>query len=167
MLPFLRRFATTAAILHLLVVALADSTLRKMFTSSEAFGLLPFPQQECSAGDSLHGAVASSSPCKIKDCFCADPQFISDATERCTINLHEFNGLEKYKNMYTAETYNGIMSFFANECGTFKVQTKVLRAALYCLWCQMTDNTRHSRSRLKRSNTLPCKRLVLEVHSRL
>ncbi|KAL2125723.1 hypothetical protein VTJ04DRAFT_2088 [Mycothermus thermophilus] len=58
------------------------------------------------------------STCKDKVCFCADPQWISDETDRCMLALGTIDG------MYSADTYNGIMAFFANECGTFQAQFK-------------------------------------------
>ncbi|KAK4183278.1 hypothetical protein QBC35DRAFT_456441 [Podospora australis] len=46
---------------------------------------------------------------------------MSDHTEECMLR----NGASIfYDGMHSVDTYNGIMGFFANECGTFKPQFK-------------------------------------------
>jgi len=134
MAPSPIHIATTLVLLLLLIVpvVLADIFVRNIFIAASDYKTLTIQQQICAAEDALR-SVTVESPCKDKECFCADPQSMSDATDWCTITLHEFNGVRKYYGMHTAETYNGIMSFFASECGTFEVKFKVGTYGSYCV----------------------------------
>lgn len=98
----------------------AGTELQLIFKSSPAFTALNDNQRRCSASD-VHSASRASN-CRDKNCFCASPQTMSDDTDDCMLTL---GGTYNVKDIYTADTYNGVMTFFANECGTFEVQLKV------------------------------------------
>jgi hypothetical protein len=98
--------------------ALGRSEMCTIFKSAEAYNRLTNNQKSCAAG--TISSVGWMSTCKDKVCFSADPQWISDETDRCMLALGTIDG------MYSADTYNGIMAFFANECGTFQAQFKVI-----------------------------------------
>jgi len=98
----------------------ARSTLQVIFKNADAFQNLNEDQQKC--GATSYDAAPYESQCEKKECFCANPQFMSDKTDECLIY---YEGFTSQKGIYNIDVYNGIMTFFANECGTFEVQSKV------------------------------------------
>ena len=100
-----------------IATVIARSEMTVIFKNTEGFKSLNENQQQC--GITTVSSVCWMSTCKDKDCFRADPQFMSDTADECLVALGSMDG------MYSVDTYNGIMAFFGNECGTFQVQFKV------------------------------------------
>ncbi|KAK3303859.1 uncharacterized protein B0T15DRAFT_286211 [Chaetomium strumarium] len=96
---------------------LASSEMGVIFSNTEGYKQLNSNQRLCAVADVRSPCYLSR--CSNKNCFCASPQFMSDETDSCMIALDPFND-----GMYSVDTYNGIMAFFGNECGTFNVQFK-------------------------------------------
>jgi hypothetical protein len=88
---------------------LAPNGLGTVFKSSEDYDSLSTPQQQCVTG---LFAPPFDSPCSDKDCFCKDPQFISDHLEDC-LQLQD----RSTDGAFSAGNYNVIMGFYGNECG--------------------------------------------------
>ncbi|KAK3304688.1 uncharacterized protein B0T15DRAFT_537301 [Chaetomium strumarium] len=107
----------TLSILLCLGKVFARSELGVIFGHTEGYNQLNSNQRSC--GVSSVYSPCYGSPCRDKSCFCANPQFISDETDKCMIH-YDF----MYDGMYSVDTYNGIMAFFGKECGTFEVQFK-------------------------------------------
>ena len=118
-------FASSAAgftlVLSWVLVVSANSQLRPIFKAAEAYGSLTPDQRDCGVDDTY--SPVYKSPCKDKQCFCADPQYMSDTVDSCLIFYSDF--LVPKPEIFSAENYNSIMMFFGNECGSFNVQTKV------------------------------------------
>jgi hypothetical protein len=112
----------------------AGTELQVIFKTSPAYAGLNDHQRRCSVSD-VHSA-SRASRCDDRECFCASPQTMSDDTDDCMITLE---GTYNVKGIYSADTYNGVMTFFANECGTFEVQLKVLSPKAAARRGTMTD----------------------------
>jgi len=113
----LLRWSTVIALLQCVLMATA-SDVQVMMQASDEYKKLTANQKQCAAGNIL--SVCRDTKCKDKDCFCADPQFMSDYTDTCMLYFGDTN-----PTIYSIDTYNGIMVFFANECKTFTPQLKV------------------------------------------
>ena len=110
--------------------------------ATEAYKHLNANQQQCVAGNIL--SVSRTTNCDDKNCLCANPQEISDLTDRCMVYFGDWTN--QFKGIYSIDTYNGVMTFFANECGgTFEPQFKVslrnrpfvVGVCVLLTWCMM------------------------------
>ncbi|KAM7182638.1 hypothetical protein V8F33_014151, partial [Rhypophila sp. PSN 637] len=106
----------------LITATSADSKLRPIFRAAEAYKGLNSDQVKCAVEDTY--SPVWKSPCRERDCFCANPQYISMEVDAGLAFHSDF--LVPKPEVYSAENYNAIMMFFGNECGTFKVQTKAV-----------------------------------------
>lgn len=100
----------------------ASTKLQVILKTSPAYAGLNDFQKSCGVSDAH--AAGRASRCDNMACFCASPQTMSDDTDQCMLTNE---GVYNVKGIYSADTYNGVMTFFANECGTFEVQLKVRR----------------------------------------
>ncbi|KAK1831304.1 hypothetical protein QBC39DRAFT_351596 [Podospora conica] len=98
----------------------ANRKLVTILKTSPAYSGLTDYQRFC--GVDNNWSVAYTSECENMQCLCTSPQTMSMAADECMLTMEGWNG--KYVGLYSADVYNGIMTFFANECGTFEVQLK-------------------------------------------
>lgn len=111
-----------ASLLWTVGLVSASTKLQVILKTSPAYAGLNDFQKSCGVSDAH--AAARESRCDDMACFCASPQTMSDDTDQCMLTKE---GVYNVKGIYSADTYNGVMTFFANECGTFEVQLKVCR----------------------------------------
>jgi len=108
------RFSISSAIIAVLAfIAAASRDLIVIFKSSDAYPSLSAIGQYCVSGP-YSAPQNIDVNCDEKECFCADPQKVSDLTDECLLFRDEFN----------VDKYNELMAFFGNECG-FQPQFKV------------------------------------------
>ncbi|KAL2268272.1 hypothetical protein VTJ83DRAFT_3118 [Remersonia thermophila] len=89
--------------------------------NTQGFSRLSMYERFCAGSVDPTWGVCARSPCDDMSCFCADPQWLSDETDRC---IRGVSGHDQFERMNSIDTYNAIMAFFANECGTFQPQFK-------------------------------------------
>lgn len=111
-----------ASLLWTVGLVSASTKLQVILKTSPAYAGLNDFQKSCGVSDAH--AAARGSRCDDMACFCASPQTMSDDTDQCMLTKE---GVYNVKGIYSADTYNGVMTFFANECGTFEVQLKVCK----------------------------------------
>lgn len=111
-----------ASLLWTVGLVSASTKLQVILKTSPAYAGLNDFQKSCGVSDAH--AVARGSRCDDMACFCASPQTMSDDTDQCMLTKE---GVYNVKGIYSTDTYNGVMTFFANECGTFEVQLKVCK----------------------------------------
>jgi len=132
----------TSLLLLCITTTVRANDLQVIMKATEAYKHLNANQQQCVAGNIL--SVSRTTNCDDKNCLCANPQEISDLTDRCMVYFGDWTN--QFKGIYSIDTYNGVMTFFANECGgTFEPQFKVslrnrpfvVGVCVLLTWCMM------------------------------
>lgn len=117
----LRQLGLMALLLWAVGLVSAGTKLQAILKTSPAYSRLAGSQKSCSAEST--SSVARKSDCEDMQCFCANPQAMSDSTDQCML---AYEGRFDAEPGYLAvDTYNRIMRFFAGECGTFTPIMKV------------------------------------------